>query len=77
VYLPHSSQAQYDALPHVASMAEAQPGDLLFFYSPISHVALYMGGGMMIHARHPGPGGEVQTGSVAGYGTPVVGIARP
>ena len=31
----------------------------------------------MIHARHPGPGGEVQIGSVAGYGTPVVGIARP
>lgn len=77
VYLPHSSQAQYDALPHVASMAEAQPGDLLFFYSPISHVALYMGGGTMIHARHPGPGGEVQVGSVSGYGTPVVGIARP
>ena len=34
------------------------PGDLLFFYSPISHVALYIGGGMMIHARHPGPGGR-------------------
>ena len=26
----------------------------------------------MIHARHPGPGGQVQYGSVAGYGTPVV-----
>ena len=76
VYLPHSSQAQYDSLPHV-DPSQMQPGDLLFFYSPISHVALYMGGGMMIHARHPGPGGEVQVGSVAGYGTPVVGVARP
>ena len=54
-----------------------QPGDLLFFYSPISHVAMYIGGGTMIHARHPGPGGQVQIGSVAGYGTPVVKVTRP
>jgi cell wall-associated NlpC family hydrolase len=77
VSLVHSSAGQYASLPHVSSLAEAQPGDLLFFYSPISHVAMYIGGGMMVHARHPGPGGQVQTGSVAGYGTPVVGIARP
>ena len=76
VYLPHSSAVQYESLPHV-DPSQMQPGDLLFFYSPISHVALYIGGGMMIHARHPGPGGEVQEGSVAGYGTPVVGVARP
>ena len=76
VYLPHSSASQYSSLPHV-SVSDMQPGDLLFFYSPISHVALYNGGGMMIHARHPGPGGEVQVGSVSGYGTPVVGVARP
>jgi cell wall-associated NlpC family hydrolase len=49
VSLPHSSQAQYDAYPHVAR-SELQPGDLLFFYEPISHVGLYVGGGQMIHA---------------------------
>jgi cell wall-associated NlpC family hydrolase len=76
VSLPHSSAMQYAVLPHVA-LSDIQPGDLLFFYSPISHVALYIGGGQMIHARHPGPGGEVQETSVAGYGTPVVGAARP
>ena len=76
VFLPHSSASQYSTLPHVP-VGDMQPGDLLFFYSPISHVALYIGGGMMIHARHPGPGGEVQLGSVSGYGTPVVGVARP
>ncbi len=76
VPLPHSSAMQYAVLPHVA-ISDIQPGDLLFFYSPISHVALYIGGGMMIHARHPGPGGQVQVNSVAGYGTPVVGAARP
>jgi peptidoglycan DL-endopeptidase CwlO len=76
VYLPHSSAAQASAFPTVPYSA-AQPGDLLFFYSPVSHVALYMGGGMMIHARHPGPGGQVQIGSVGGYGTPVVKVTRP
>jgi cell wall-associated NlpC family hydrolase len=77
VYLPHSSAAQASSGAVVPSLSEAQPGDLLFFYSPISHVSLYVGGGAMIHARHPGPGGEVQYGSVAGYGTPVVKIVRP
>lgn len=77
VYLPHSSAAQASSGAVVSSMSEAQPGDLLFFYSPISHVALYVGGGTMIHARHPGPGGEVQYGSVDGYGTQVVRIVRP
>jgi peptidoglycan DL-endopeptidase CwlO len=76
VYLPHSSASQASSGTVVPSLSQAAPGDLLFFYSPISHVALYLGGGMMIHARHPGPGGQVQTGSVAGYGTPVVRIVR-
>lgn len=75
VYLPHSSASQstYPEVPY----SSAQPGDLLFFYSPVSHVALYLGNGMMIHARHPGPGGEVQVGSVADYGTDVVKVTRP
>jgi peptidoglycan DL-endopeptidase CwlO len=76
VYLPHSSASQYSSLPHV-DVSDMQPGDLLFFYSPISHVALYIGSGLMIHARHPGADGAVQIGSVSGYGTPVVGVARP
>ena len=76
VSLPHSAAMQYAVLPHVP-IGQEQPGDLLFFYEPIAHVALYIGGGMMIHARHPGPGGQVQYGSVATYGTPVVGVARP
>ena len=75
VSLPHSSasQATYPEVPY----SSAQPGDLLFFYNPVSHVALYLGNGMMIHARHPGPGGQVQVGSVASYGTPVVKVTRP
>jgi cell wall-associated NlpC family hydrolase len=40
-------------LPRV-SRDQLKPGDLLFFYSPISHVAMYVGGNQMIHAKHPG-----------------------
>ena len=57
-------------------LGSVQPGDLIFYYSPISHVALYIGGGQIVHARHPGPGGQVQVQSMYGYSTPV-GAARP
>lgn len=49
VSLPHSSAAQYAALPRV-DRSDLQPGDLVFFYSPIHHVGLYIGGGKMIDA---------------------------
>lgn len=75
VYIPHSSASQYATLPHV-SLSEIQPGDLLFFYTPISHVALYIGNGQMIHARHPGAGGEVQITALSAY-DPVLYAARP
>jgi peptidoglycan DL-endopeptidase CwlO len=72
VSLPHSSAAQYSSLPHV-DQSQVQPGDLLFFYSPISHVGMYVGGGRMIHASHPGV--PVQVVSV--YWDSFVGAARP
>jgi len=75
VYIPHSSAAQYSSLPHVP-LGSVQAGDLIFYYSPISHVALYIGGGQIVHARHPGPGGQVQVQSMYGYDNPV-GAARP
>ena len=53
VSLPHSAAMQYESIPHV-DRSELQPGDLVFFYSPISHVAMYVGGGMMIEAPHTG-----------------------
>ncbi len=72
VSLPHSSAAQYGSLPHVAR-EDLQAGDLLFFYSPISHVAMYVGGGRMIHASHPGTTVSV----VAVYWDSFSGAARP
>jgi cell wall-associated NlpC family hydrolase len=50
IALPHSSRAQ-SALGTQVSRAELQAGDLVFFYTPISHVGLYIGNGMMVHAR--------------------------
>lgn len=72
VSLPHSSQMQYSSLPHV-SRSQLQPGDLVFFYSPISHVALYVGGGMMISAPHTG----AVVSKVAVYWEYFTGAARP
>jgi cell wall-associated NlpC family hydrolase len=72
VYLPHQSAAQYASTPHVPK-DQAQPGDLIFYYSPIGHVALYLGGGMMIHA--PATGDVVKIVAV-NWGK-VVGVSRP
>jgi cell wall-associated NlpC family hydrolase len=52
VSLPRTTYAQIDAGRRV-SRAELLPGDLVFFYSGISHVGLYIGNGLMIHAPNP------------------------
>lgn len=72
ISLPHSSQAQYASLPHV-DRSQLQPGDLVFFYSPISHVGLYIGGGKMIDAPHTGTVVAVRAIMWDRY----VGAARP
>lgn len=64
VSLPHSSQSQSGMGVPVAK-ADLQPGDLMFFYSPVSHVAMYIGNGLMVHARQPRYG--VQITVVATY----------
>jgi cell wall-associated NlpC family hydrolase len=51
--LPHNSRQQYDVVRHVGRRY-LRPGDLLFFYSPIHHVAVYVGNGFMIEAPHSG-----------------------
>ncbi len=53
VSMVHSAAAQYDEFPHV-SQSELQPGDLVFFGSPIHHVGIYEGGGIMIDAPQTG-----------------------
>ena len=53
VSLPHSSRMQAGYGTPV-SRSNLQVGDLVFFYSPISHVGIYIGNGLMIHAPHTG-----------------------
>jgi cell wall-associated NlpC family hydrolase len=53
VSLPHSSAGQYGYGQFVPQSSLA-PGDLVFYYSPISHVGIYVGSGTIIHAPHPG-----------------------
>ncbi|MEP1122645.1 MAG: NlpC/P60 family protein [Ilumatobacter sp.] len=72
VYLPHQSAQQYASIPHV-DKGSAQPGDLLFYYSPISHVGVYLGGGQLVHAPNTGSVvniASVNWGKVSGVGRP-------
>lgn len=72
VGLPHSSRAQRGSGMSVSS-SQLQPGDLVFYYSPISHVGMYIGNGMIVHAANPGAGVRVSPL----YSMPYVGAVRP
>ena len=52
ISIPRDTYEQYAALPHISS-SSIEPGDLLY-YSGISHVAMAVGGGMIIDAPVPG-----------------------
>lgn len=66
VALPHSSRAQSTMGVRVAR-ADLQPGDLVFFYHPVSHVGIYIGNGQMVHASVPGRPVAVTSVDKAGY----------
>jgi peptidoglycan DL-endopeptidase CwlO len=72
VGLPHSAEMQYNAIAHI-SVSQLQPGDLVFFYTPIEHVGIYVGGGQMIDA--PYTGAVVRYDSI--YNPYLVGAGRP
>jgi cell wall-associated NlpC family hydrolase len=72
VALPHQSRSQFAVLPHV-SQDQIQPGDLIFYYNPIGHVAMYIGSGQIVHATQPG---DVVKVAGVNWGK-VVGIGRP
>jgi len=72
VSLPHSSGMQMGSGTPVSASALA-PGDLVFYGSPVHHVAIYVGAGQVIHAP--------QTGDVVKYASvdmmPIVAAVRP
>ena len=69
ISLPHSSRAQANCGTKI-SASDAQPGDLFFYGngSSINHVAIYIGGGRVVHASSPKSGIKI---SGAYYRTPV------
>ncbi|SCD75704.1 Cell wall-associated hydrolase, NlpC family [Streptomyces sp. BpilaLS-43] len=71
VSLPRTTYSQINAGTRV-SRSELTPGDLVFFYSGISHVGMYIGNGQMIHA--PRPGAPVRVASVGDM--PFAGATR-
>ncbi|MET7762274.1 NlpC/P60 family protein [Streptomyces sp. NPDC005336] len=72
VSLPRTTWDQVKAGTRV-STSDLQPGDLVFFYDDISHVGLYTGDGMMIHA--PKPGDVVKEAPITEM--PIYGSVRP
>lgn len=72
VSLPHNAAAQYDSLPHVPIDA-LQPGDLVFFGSPIHHVGIFVGNGTMVEAPYTGV--DVRYHSI--YRPDFAGAGRP
>jgi cell wall-associated NlpC family hydrolase len=73
VYLPHNAEAQYNSEAKVA-LGDLEPGDLVYYYRPISHVAMYIGNGMVVEA--PTSGEVVKVVSTYAPGQPV-GASRP
>ena len=75
VTLPRVTTDQVNAGTTV-SLADARPGDLVFFYDDVSHVGIYIGNGMMIHA--PKPGAYVREESIYYGGASIIhSVVRP
>jgi cell wall-associated NlpC family hydrolase len=59
ISLPHYTGSQWDSGMHV-SRDDLEPGDLVFFFSDISHVGIYIGNGLMVDAPSAGQDVQVQ-----------------
>jgi cell wall-associated NlpC family hydrolase len=60
VTIPRTSRAQSTVGAPVAK-GDLQPGDLVFFYRPVSHVAIYIGNGQVVHASTSGQPVKIST----------------
>ncbi|WP_424891149.1 NlpC/P60 family protein [Streptomyces sp. XH2] len=70
--IPRTSQEQWRSLPRVA-LDELRPGDLVLYFEGATHVALYLGNGLVMQA--PRPGGSVKVSPIAA--NPLLGAVRP
>jgi peptidoglycan DL-endopeptidase CwlO len=75
VRLDHSAATQMRETTRV-SRSDLRPGDLIFFYSDIHHVGMYVGGGWFVHAPHTGD--YVRMAQLSGYyANNIAGYGRP
>ncbi|MEW2401433.1 NlpC/P60 family protein [Streptomyces sp. NPDC046862] len=72
VPIPRTSQEQWAKLERVP-MERLRPGDLVVYFPEATHVALYLGNGMVVQA--PRPGARVKVSPIAA--NPVLGAVRP
>ncbi|MFJ4688816.1 NlpC/P60 family protein [Streptomyces sp. NPDC088789] len=70
--IPRTSQEQWAELDRVA-LDELRPGDLVVYFPEATHVALYLGDGLVVQA--PRPGAAVKVSPIAA--NPVLGAVRP
>ncbi|MFF0272681.1 NlpC/P60 family protein [Streptomyces sp. NPDC004330] len=70
--VPRTSQEQWATLPRV-SLGELRPGDLVVYFPGATHVAVYLGEGLVVQA--PRPGGKVKVSPIAA--NPLLGAVRP
>ncbi|MGH9250343.1 MAG: NlpC/P60 family protein [Acidimicrobiales bacterium] len=77
VSLSSSSSAQANQGTRV-SVSALQPGDILFYGSPVSHVAMYIGNGQVVHASNPRTDVTIAPAMQAGGSRkPFAGAMRP
>jgi cell wall-associated NlpC family hydrolase len=74
VYLPHNAAMQY-GMGTPVSRSQLAPGDLVFF-SGLSHVGMYIGGGRFVHAPHTGDVVKISSLSEYWYAATYVGARR-
>ncbi|MER5215644.1 NlpC/P60 family protein [Streptomyces sp. NPDC002838] len=70
--IPRTSQEQWARLPRIP-LNELRPGDLVIYFPEATHVAMYLGGGVVVHA--PRPGEKIKVSPIAA--NPVLGAVRP
>lgn len=70
--IPRTSQEQWAQLKHIA-IGDMRPGDLIIYHSDATHVGMYVGDGMVVHAPRPG-----RNVTLAGAGSmEILGVVRP
>ncbi|MFE1796931.1 NlpC/P60 family protein [Streptomyces sp. NPDC059517] len=70
--VPRTSQEQWAELPHIP-LTELRPGDLVVYFPEATHVAMYLGDGLVIQA--PRPGARIKVSPIAA--NPILGAVRP